>query len=104
MRVRGDADERHARRAGAARVVDGIADVPELRVRASLLDRQQSIGRRLGGGHVIGANHRIERQSRREAPQRDIGFVAQAAGEDRQAVALAQPFEQARLAGTSFRA
>ena len=50
----------------------------------------------------IGAEQRIELAARREALERDFGLVSQAAGEDRQAESLAQPFEQARLGEPVF--
>ena len=59
---------------------------------------------RLGAVDVIGADDRIEAQRTRETLERNVGLIAQPAGENRQLVTRAQTLEQSRPAQTSARA
>src|SRR5258708_22295374 len=53
MFARGDADEGNPGGGGGARIVDGIAHVPQLTPGAGALDGEQSIGRWLGLRDVV---------------------------------------------------
>ena len=82
---RGDADERDLRGPGGARIVDGVAHVNELGAGILARDAQQSIGRGLGILDVFHGDDRVEGEAAGKARERERGFLARAAGEDRQA-------------------
>src|SRR5579863_6665778 len=72
MARRDDADEGHAGGGGGARIVDGVAHVPELAARLHTLDGVQPIGSGLGVGDVFCADHWVESDMGSEAGQRDV--------------------------------
>src|SRR5579884_355979 len=97
MRVgfRNHADKRDLGGGGGAGVVDSIADVPERAAWKGVLNREEAVGKRLGARDVLGADDGVEGDVLREAVQRVIEFVAQAAGEDGEPVSRGEPLQKA---------
>ncbi len=104
MARRDDADERHAGCGRGTRIVDGVADIPQLAAGLHALDGVQAVGRGLGLRDVLGADDGIEADIGSEARQRDIELITQAAGEDGQIEAPAQSIQQARFGNPAFAA
>src|SRR5579885_1423102 len=89
-----DADEGNSGGACGSRIVDRVADVNQFATRMFFLNRVKSVGRRLPANNVIGADDRIEANRATESAQRNVGFIAEPAGEDGETAAIAEPFEQ----------
>src|ERR1022692_3994443 len=66
---RSDANKRHGRGPGAASVVHGVANIPDLAAAGPGGDLEQSFRRGLVRGDVFHADDRIEAQQRRAALQ-----------------------------------
>ena len=92
-----DADERNVRQARRASVIDRVADVDQLRARHCLLDREEPVWRGFRVLHMVGTHTRLERDSWREAVQRQCRLKVQAPREYRQPVLRGKAFQQAIL-------
>ncbi len=84
----GDADERDAGGFGAAGVVYGVAQIPDVLAGIVLLDQVQAVGRRLWIGDEFFGNKRVESDVTGVAAQSSVGLPFNAAGEDGQRGAL----------------
>ncbi len=104
MDWRDDADEGHARGCGGTRVIDRIADVPELTAGLHALDGVQAVGRGLGVRDMLGADDGIEAEIGSEARQGDVELIPQAAGEDREIEAVAQAIQKTGFGNPAFAA
>src|SRR6185312_12927852 len=92
--ARSDADEGNVCRARGAGVVHRVPDVPAFSMSERGADFVQAFGIGLGARDVIHADDWFETVGQ-EAVEGDVGFPAQAPGEDREVVALGKAIEEA---------